>query len=73
MRYFIEISYNGSAYNGWQVQANAVSIQGVINNALSMKLRTEINCTGSGRTDAGVHALVQMAHFDVETEVKDLL
>ena len=72
-RYFLEISYIGTAYHGWQVQPNAVSIQEVLNNALSMKLRREINCTGSGRTDAGVHALMQVAHFDVENEINDLI
>lgn len=72
-RYFLEISYIGTAYHGWQVQTNAVSIQEVINNALSMKLRSDINCTGSGRTDAGVHALMQVAHFDVVNEIDDLI
>jgi tRNA pseudouridine38-40 synthase len=72
-RYFLEISYIGTAYHGWQFQPNAVSIQEVINNALSMKLRSEINCTGSGRTDAGVHALMQVAHFDVENKINDLI
>tara|TARA_R110000868_G_scaffold171596_3_gene407287 strand:- start:334 stop:1080 length:747 start_codon:yes stop_codon:yes gene_type:complete len=65
MRYFIEISYNGTAYHGWQLQKNAISIQEKINDALSKKLRQPTSCIGSGRTDTGVHALVQMAHFDV--------
>ena len=69
MRYFIEISYNGKAYHGWQVQKNAVSIQEKINDALSKKLRRTTTCVGSGRTDTGVHALVQIAHFDVENPI----
>ncbi|MFY0651663.1 MAG: tRNA pseudouridine(38-40) synthase TruA [Cyclobacteriaceae bacterium] len=64
MRYFLEISYFGGAFHGWQVQPNALSVQEVINDALSKKLRGKIECTGSGRTDTGVHALMQIAHFD---------
>jgi tRNA pseudouridine38-40 synthase len=69
MRYFIELSYNGEAYHGWQVQQNAVSVQEVLNDALSKKLREEIACTGSGRTDTGVHALMQVAHFDAKQQI----
>ncbi len=69
MRYFIELSYNGEAYHGWQVQQNAVSVQEVLNDALSKKLREEIACTGSGRTDTGVHALMQVAHFDTKQQI----
>lgn len=70
-RYFLEISYDGSAYHGWQVQKNAVSVQEKINDGLSKKLREDIQCTGSGRTDTGVHALMQVAHFDSTTVIKD--
>lgn len=66
MRYFLDISYNGTAYHGWQEQNNAISVQEVLNNALSLVLRQEIKCVASGRTDAGVHALQQIAHFDVD-------
>ncbi|MEQ6121160.1 tRNA pseudouridine(38-40) synthase TruA [Reichenbachiella sp. MALMAid0571] len=69
MRYFIEISYNGTAYHGWQIQKNATSIQGKINDALSKKLRLTTTCLGSGRTDTGVHALVQIAQFDTEEPI----
>lgn len=69
MRYFIEISYNGTSYHGWQVQQNAISVQEKINDALSKKLRIATACVGSGRTDTGVHALVQVAHFDVENPI----
>ncbi len=66
MRYFIELSYNGKAYHGWQNQPNAISIQGTLEEALSVLLRTKIEIVGAGRTDAGVHASQMFAHFDVE-------
>ena len=66
MRYFLDISYNGTAYHGWQEQTNAISIQEMINNALSLILRRETKCVASGRTDTGVHALQQVVHFDVD-------
>jgi len=65
MRYFIFISYLGKNYHGWQVQDNALSIQYVLNNSLSKILKEDIKTVGSGRTDAGVHALNQVAHFDL--------
>ncbi|CAL2087996.1 tRNA pseudouridine(38-40) synthase TruA [Tenacibaculum sp. 190524A02b] len=66
MRYFIELSYNGKNYHGWQIQPDAISIQEKINNALSTILRTDINIVGAGRTDAGVHASQMFAHFDID-------
>lgn len=71
MRYFINLSYDGTAYRGWQIQNNAQTVQGVLNQALSTILRTETSTIGSGRTDAGVHAEMQMVHFDFE-EIVDL-
>ncbi len=68
-RYFIELAYNGSGYNGWQIQPNAPSVQGDINKALSLLLKQEINVTGAGRTDTGVHASFFVAHFDSETAI----
>ena len=68
MRYFIEFSYNGKAYHGWQFQPNAVSVQQVLEEALSKMLRTQISVMGAGRTDAGVHASQMFAHFLVEDE-----
>lgn len=65
-RYFIELAYNGTAYHGWQVQQNAVSVQELLNKALSTILRQPIETTGCGRTDTGVHAKEFFAHFDVE-------
>jgi len=65
MRYFLEFAYDGTAYSGWQIQHNARSVQQVLQEGLSTILRQEIEVTGSGRTDAGVHAQQQFAHFDV--------
>jgi tRNA pseudouridine38-40 synthase len=62
----INISYDGTNYGGWQIQPNRISIQEKIEQALR-KLTTEtIRIHGSGRTDAGVHAKAQVAHFDIE-------
>ena len=66
MRYFIELSYNGKAYHGWQNQPNAISVQEVVEDALSKLLKTKIAIVGAGRTDAGVHAEQLFAHFDCE-------
>lgn len=70
-RYFIELAYNGSGYNGWQIQPNAPSVQEEINKALSLLLKQDINVTGAGRTDTGVHASFFVAHFDSVTPVAD--
>lgn len=64
------ISYDGTGYGGWQVQPNSTSIQSLIQDALSIVLREKADVTGSGRTDAGVHALGQVAHFQTEKPVK---
>lgn len=69
MRYKIVLSYNGSAFSGWQVQNNAPSVQGVLQDALSMLLRQEITVVGAGRTDAGVNARNYVAHFDAGADV----
>lgn len=66
-RYFIELSYDGTNYHGWQLQPNAVSIQEVLNKAFSTILRQPIYTTGCGRTDAGVHATQFFAHFDIKS------
>lgn len=65
MRYFIEFSYKGTSYNGWQKQKNGLGVQELIENALAMVLRTPVELTGSSRTDTGVHAEQQFAHFDL--------
>ena len=64
MRFFIELSYKGTNYHGWQVQLNAASVQSEINKALSTIFNTKIEVTGAGRTDTGVHAKQMFAHFD---------
>ena len=66
VRYFIELSYNGKNYHGWQIQPNAISIQEVLENALTTILRVKIGVVGAGRTDSGVHATQIFAHFDSE-------
>jgi tRNA pseudouridine synthase A len=71
MRYFIEFSYNGKNYHGWQLQPKAITVQGVLQNALTTILREEISVIGAGRTDSGVHALQMFAHFDTERELSD--
>ena len=59
----LTIEYDGSDYHGWQVQPNGKTIQEVLQHALSEILREKVRVTGSGRTDAGVHALGQVANF----------
>ncbi len=66
MRYFIELSYNGGAYHGWQIQPNDISVQEVIEKALSTILKDTVSIMGAGRTDTGVHASQMFAHFDTE-------
>ena len=66
MRYFVTLSYDGTRYHGWQIQPNGDSIQERLQGALSTLLRAEISVTGAGRTDAGVHARMMVAHFDFE-------
>ena len=66
MRYFIYFAYNGSAYRGWQIQPNGISVQEVFTNSLRVILREETVITAAGRTDAGVHAKKMVAHFDAE-------
>src|SRR6201986_1677864 len=64
-RFFIELSYDGTNYHGWQMQPNAVGVQEVLNKALRTVLREPIETLGCGRTDTGVHAKQFFAHFDV--------
>ena len=66
MRFFLEISYTGNNYHGWQVQPNAHTVQAELNQALSTILNIKIELVGAGRTDAGVHAKQMFAHFDCE-------
>jgi len=70
-RYFIEMAYNGAAYHGWQIQPNAITVQQVLEDALSKALRQKIETIGAGRTDTGVHASYFVVHFDCDLEVID--
>lgn len=69
MRYFITLSYDGTRFHGWQVQPNGISVQGELQHALSLLLREDVQVTGAGRTDAGVHAKMMVAHFDSEQDI----
>lgn len=66
MRFFIYLQYDGTAYHGWQNQPNCISVQEKIEKTLSMLLRRELFIVGAGRTDAGVHARLMIAHFDYD-------
>ncbi len=66
-RFFIELSYDGTNYHGWQMQPNAIGVQDVLNKALTTILRQPIETLGCGRTDTGVHAKEFFAHFDGES------
>jgi tRNA pseudouridine38-40 synthase len=68
-RYFIELTYNGTNYHGWQTQPNAVTVQQVLDKALATLLRAPIETTGCGRTDTGVHATEFFAHVNVEESI----
>jgi len=73
MRYFIELSFNGKSFHGWQNQPNAITVQSVVEDALSKLLKTDVSIVGAGRTDAGVHAKQMFAHFDAEEFDSELL
>ncbi len=67
MRFFIQFSYNGTNYHGWQYQPNATSVQETLTKALAVVLKkTDLEIMGAGRTDTGVHASQMFAHFDYE-------
>jgi len=70
-RYFVTLSYDGTRYHGWQIQPNGVSVQERLQEALSTLLREPIAVTGAGRTDAGVHARMMVAHFDWKGDAID--
>ena len=64
MRYFVYFAYDGTRYHGWQLQPDAHSVQAELQQALSTLLRGDVEVVGAGRTDAGVHARMMVAHFD---------
>jgi tRNA pseudouridine38-40 synthase len=68
-RYFLEVSYKGTNYSGFQTQKNANSIQAEVEKAFLILQRDEVTLTGSSRTDTGVHALQNFFHFDFEKEL----
>lgn len=72
MRYKMEIEYDGTKFSGWQLQKNAVTIQGNIEEALNRLIGKEVRIFGAGRTDAGVHARGQVAHFDLENNSQNI-
>ena len=70
MRYKIRLSYDGSAFCGWQIQNNAVTVQGELEKALSTLLGAPVQVTGAGRTDTDVNAINYIAHFEIPDEVR---
>ena len=69
-RYKIKIEYDGTSFVGWQFQKNGLSIQEVLQKAIFNISKEKITITGAGRTDSGVHALGQVAHFDLKKKIK---
>jgi tRNA pseudouridine38-40 synthase len=65
----MQIEYDGTAYVGWQVQANGLAVQGVVESALAQILHRQVRIHSSGRTDAGVHARGMAAHFQTESQL----
>jgi tRNA pseudouridine38-40 synthase len=65
-RYFIKFAFDGTRYHGWQIQSNSLTVQQVMNDDLSLLTGEDINVSGCGRTDTGVHAREFYAHFDSE-------
>ena len=69
MRYFLDISYKGTSFHGWQKQLNSITVQEVFETKLSQLLKVETPVMASGRTDTGVHAKQQMLHFDSDEQL----
>ena len=72
-RYQLFIEYVGTDFRGWQIQKKGSTIQGLIQEKLTKLLKEKIILNGSGRTDTGVHAIEQSAHFDCKNEISDLI
>jgi tRNA pseudouridine38-40 synthase len=68
-RYFLELAYKGTAYSGFQIQANANSVQSEVEKAFAIYFRVPVMMTGASRTDAGVHARQNYFHFDLPEEI----
>jgi tRNA pseudouridine38-40 synthase len=73
LRYFLDITYKGTRYHGWQIQQNAHSVQQELGNAFQKIFQKSIETVASGRTDTGVHAEQQIVHLDLEVELTDNL
>ena len=69
-RFQIKVEYDGTNFVGWQYQKNGLSIQEILQNAIFQFSKEKVTVTGAGRTDAGVHAIAQMAHFDLKKKIK---
>ena len=69
-RYKIKIEYDGTPFVGWQFQSNGLSVQKVIQDAIFSFSQEKVVITAAGRTDSGVHALIQVAHFDLKKKIK---
>jgi tRNA pseudouridine38-40 synthase len=72
LRYFIKLSYNGSTFNGWQIQPNGITVQYELEKGLGILLGIKIGVSGCGRTDTGVHASEFYAHFDIDESAMNL-
>jgi tRNA pseudouridine38-40 synthase len=72
-RYQLIIEYVGTNFRGWQIQKKGSTIQGLVQEKLTKLLKEKIILNGSGRTDTGVHAIEQSAHFDCKNEISDLI
>ena len=70
-RYQILVEYAGTNFKGWQIQKRGKTIQGLIQKKISILLKEKITLLGSGRTDAGVHAIEQSAHFDCKSKINE--
>ena len=70
-RYQILIEYVGTNFRGWQIQKKGKTIQGLLQDKISKLLKEKIILVGSGRTDTGVHAIEQSAHFDYKNQIKE--
>ncbi|MBW2961060.1 tRNA pseudouridine(38-40) synthase TruA [Mesonia aestuariivivens] len=71
MRYFLDLAYDGSAFHGWQIQPNAISVQETLEKALAVAFQKKIGVVGAGRTDTGVHAKQLIAHLDLEKQIDE--
>jgi tRNA pseudouridine38-40 synthase len=72
-RYKLKIEYDGTPFVGWQFQKNGLSVQEVLQKAIFNLSKEKVIVTGAGRTDSGVHALAQIAHFDLKKKIKNFL